>query len=941
VLFNFEEKSMQSISFGNYELHEQINIGKRAEVYRATRTDFEGVDRLVAIKRLLPEYVDDDKAVSLLFNEAKIAMQLTHGNVAQVLDSGEIDGIPYIATEYIDGKALSGLCDRVVALGQRLPVPFTCHTIIKLCEALTYIHEKKSPSGAPLALVHGNISPRNILISYDGEVKIIDFSIARSAGKIDDTSVIFEAAAGYMSPEQVKKMDVDCRSDIFNVGICLYEMVAGERLFSDATDVLSLQKIRDAAIPQINTINPLVPYELQKIILKALARERENRYQTASELHDNLQAFMYSNGYLYSRKEMSAYLRELFSDDIDREYLSSDPTKVSDGQVARQDTGLIAFEDLEPISTVSALIATEEVSAGFESRGADPFSKDQEVTPIPPEYSASSFSKDQEEPPIPIDFSDVSSSLDNEAASASAPVPMPAQVPPVRAPISAPALYSSGGGGYQTTLVGIPTVQKRSLPPLENGAPSPWSLQFGSESSPNLASPSRPSFNPFNPLGVSDSDSPFSTPSAPVAPRTVSRPPSAPAVGSVPPPTSIKTTASIPPTIASHNMDSEADDEATRVYDASVRYSLPPSSNRSAPGLLGESPVAPNVGQIKPMQPVREGLEDVESNKKPLKLVLTSVAVALVLGIGGYFILKKPAPGVINLSTNPESVTIKLDGLMVSEGVGPFVISGVEPNSSHQIEVSKNGYRSWSTTVEVKPNQTLNIPEVVLESEKTETGFAIDSLPTAADVFLDGKKLPQTTPVRIADIGPGMHTIRIEKGDAYRPWETQIQIPNNQILDLSRIVLEQNAEKEVAAVNEPAVEKSEKKTHRESAKAPKAAKAEKKVKVAAVKAPKKASSAPPAVAAVPVVAPQAVAPMPAQPKTMDKVGTLRVNTRPWSQVLVDDRFIGNTPQMNIVLPAGKHKVTFISPTFNIKKDITVRIGTGKTVTKVVTLVPGG
>jgi hypothetical protein len=262
------------------------------------------------------------------------------------------------------------------------------------------------------------------------------------------------------------------------------------------------------------------------------------------------------------------------------------------------------------------------------------------------------------------------------------------------------------------------------------------------------------------------------------------------------------------------------------------------------------------------------------------------------------------------------------------------VISGVEPNSTHQIEVSKSGYRSWSTTVELKPNQMLNIPDVILESEKTETGFAIDSLPTAADVFLDGKKLPQTTPVRIADIKPGMHTIRIEKGDGYQPWETQIQIPSNQVLDLSRIALEQNAEKEVAkpeevkTTKEPAVEKPEKKVK---------VAVEKKATKAA-KALRRASSAPPAVASVP---PQAAAPMPAQPNTMDKFGTLRVNTRPWSQVLVDDRFIGNTPQMNIMLPAGKHKVTFISPTFNIKKDITVRIGTGKTVTKVLTLTPGG
>jgi len=377
-------------------------------------------------------------------------------------------------------------------------------------------------------------------------------------------------------------------------------------------------------------------------------------------------------------------------------------------------------------------------------------------------------------------------------------------------------------------------------------------------------------------------------------------------------------------------MDFDSDDEATRIYDASLKYSSPFAPNL-APATGSEYPVdsfsPPVPGQTRPMQPVHEGeIEQPwrESNRKPMMLVLTSVIVATALGIGGYLVIRKPEPGVLNISTTPTDATVTIDGLPVSEGSSPFVINSVEPNTAHQIEVSKKGYQSWTTTVELRPNQTLNIPQVSLESLVTETGFSVDSSPTQAEVYVDGKKLDQTTPVRITSLTPGMHTIRVQKGKAYSPWEIQIQIPKNQVLELSRVILDSRQTKMLASGDVSQVSKERKLRSKESVSKP--------TSVATASSRKRSSGA---------SRPRVVAQPSASSASSSDTGTLRVNTRPWSQVFVNQKFVGNTPQMNLQLPAGKHNVSFVSPTFGIRKNITVKIAAGKTVTKVLTLNPGG
>jgi serine/threonine protein kinase len=227
---------------------------------------------------------------------------------------------------------------------------------MKLCEGLDYAHNKRDTNNALLNLVHRDVSPQNILVSYEGEVKIIDFGIAKAAGKAGRTQAgILKGKFGYMSPEQVLGLDIDRRSDVFGVGICLYELLTGERLFVAESDFATLEKVRKVDIMPPSTYNRRVPEELEQIVLKALARDRDLRHQTAMQLHDELQGFMYGSGNFFSRRDLSMYMHRAFAEEIERENARDQEYAAMGGTVQDEVTGLTAFDDVDPVSVVSEL----------------------------------------------------------------------------------------------------------------------------------------------------------------------------------------------------------------------------------------------------------------------------------------------------------------------------------------------------------------------------------------------------------------------------------------------------------------------------------------------------------------------------------------------------------------------------------------------------------
>src|SRR3954470_22047433 len=195
-----------------------------AEVFKAKATGVEGFERMVAVKRILPSIAEDEEFITMFIDEAKIAVQLTHANVAQIFDLGRVDDSYFIALEYVHGKDLRAIFNRARSRGAPVPIELACYAIMKVCEGLDYAHNKRDAAGDFLHLVHRDVSPQNVLVSYEGEVKIIDFGIAKAAGKAGTTQAgILKGKFGYMSPEQAHGLDIDRQSDVFAVGICLYE----------------------------------------------------------------------------------------------------------------------------------------------------------------------------------------------------------------------------------------------------------------------------------------------------------------------------------------------------------------------------------------------------------------------------------------------------------------------------------------------------------------------------------------------------------------------------------------------------------------------------------------------------------------------------------------------------------------------------------------------
>ena len=310
----------QPIPFGRYLLLDRINIGGMAEVWRGKVFGAGGFERLVAIKRILPNIAEDEEFISMFQDEAKISVQLTHANICQIYELNRIGPSLYIAMEYVPGKDLRSIFERARKKGEPPPVPLVCYVIGKLCEGLDYAHRKKDQHGRDLNVVHRDVSPQNVLISFEGEVKVIDFGIAKAAGKVTKTQAgILKGKFGYMSPEQIRGLPLDRRSDVFAIGVCLYELLTGERLFVGESDFQVLEKVRKAEVLPPSTYNRKIPEALERIVLKALAKDPADRFQYASELADELQRFLITSDSIFSRKDLMQYMKSTFAEEVERE----------------------------------------------------------------------------------------------------------------------------------------------------------------------------------------------------------------------------------------------------------------------------------------------------------------------------------------------------------------------------------------------------------------------------------------------------------------------------------------------------------------------------------------------------------------------------------------------------------------------------------------------
>jgi serine/threonine protein kinase len=306
---------MKPIPFGKYTLLERISHGGMAEVFRAKGFGAAGFERIVAIKVLLPAMASDEEFITMLIDEAKIAGQLSHTNIAQIFDLGQIEGRYYIVQEYVNGRDLRSLMAQLEELSRGFSVPQACHIVLKICEGLDYAHDRCDEHGQPLNVVHRDISPQNVIVSYDGEIKLIDFGIAKAEGRATRTMAgLVKGKFAYMSPEQLRGLPVDRRSDVFALGILFHELLSGQPLFKRDSDFETLKRARTADIEPPSDHNPAVPPELDRIILRARTRHVDDRYQTAGALRDDLWDFIRSTNHDCTRSELGAWMRSIFED---------------------------------------------------------------------------------------------------------------------------------------------------------------------------------------------------------------------------------------------------------------------------------------------------------------------------------------------------------------------------------------------------------------------------------------------------------------------------------------------------------------------------------------------------------------------------------------------------------------------------------------------------
>jgi serine/threonine protein kinase len=298
-----------------YELLERIGIGGMAEVYRANSLGAEGFERPIAIKRILPHLATDDDFVKMFIDEAKIAVQLSHPNIVGIFDLGRFGDDYFIAMELVHGRDLRQIQDREAQLGRRMPLEIALHAAMKVCEALHHAHFKGGSAimGDRVFIIHRDVSPQNVLVSYDGQVKVTDFGLAKAAGRAVQTQAgIIKGKLAYMSPEQLTNVPIDQRSDVFAAGTLLWEMLTGARLFLGANDRETIQNVFKAEVQSPRALDPAIPIELDRVVMKALAKDRDERYQTAQELFDDLEEAAYAVNAMIGGPSVTAYMRALF-----------------------------------------------------------------------------------------------------------------------------------------------------------------------------------------------------------------------------------------------------------------------------------------------------------------------------------------------------------------------------------------------------------------------------------------------------------------------------------------------------------------------------------------------------------------------------------------------------------------------------------------------------
>ena len=321
-------------AFGKYQLEKKLATGGMAEVWLARQKGIEGFNRHVVIKRILPHLAEDPDFVQMFLNEAKIASRFNHPNIGQIYDLGETNGTYFIAMEFIHGEDLGRVMRRAYTTNQWVSRPLAIRIIADACAGLHYAHTRTDDQGKPLKVVHRDISPQNILISFDGAAKLVDFGIAKAADQASNTqSGALKGKFAYMSPEQAGGKPLDARADVFALGLVMYELITGIRPLKRESELATLQAALECAI-DAPSVAVEVPPEIDDVVMKALAKSPDDRYATARHFQMALEQVLVAEGTISTSVQVSELMEQLFADRLAEEARSGVPAPVSASSIS-------------------------------------------------------------------------------------------------------------------------------------------------------------------------------------------------------------------------------------------------------------------------------------------------------------------------------------------------------------------------------------------------------------------------------------------------------------------------------------------------------------------------------------------------------------------------------------------------------------------------------
>lgn len=360
--------------FGKYLLLEKIAAGGMAEVYLSKSVAANGLNKFFAIKRILPQFSNNEDFVAMFKEEANVAINLNHNNVVSIFDFGIEKGQFYLVMDYVEGKNLRQIINELKRTNKHFSIDQALFMVKEVAAGLDHAHRcTDSKSGRPLNITHRDMSPQNIMVSFEGEIKVIDFGIAKSERENAETKAgTLKGKFGYMSPEQAEGVPIDQRTDVFALGIVLWELLSGDRLFFGSNEAVILKKVRDCQIPSIRKMVPTIPPELDRIVMKALAKDRNVRYQTAANFHRDLNRYLNTQFPDFSSHDFSTFIKDNFKGAVaeGREklvYFSK--AEISEDTLTAPPIVLQKSENLPPTPTARAV---PPVSSGAPPPGLQP-----------------------------------------------------------------------------------------------------------------------------------------------------------------------------------------------------------------------------------------------------------------------------------------------------------------------------------------------------------------------------------------------------------------------------------------------------------------------------------------------------------------------------------------------------------------------------------------